>query len=200
MDRHVEVKDPSAVVRKYDKYKQSLEPDGVYGEEVDRNHWRHVIGQKRPPHLRRRFGMSHHVFGHRCLRDWYPELEKFAVDSRRSPQHVISTHGSDQFAWPLEPSVVRPFRGVPSRSNTNGIRDDAIRQPLPASRSRVRIATETKSGTAKPINIGQLVSVSVWDSFAEGRRFSVEGRELRTEYRHEFESTLAATIKTKIGF
>ena len=89
MDRHVEVKDPSAVVRKYDKYKQSLEPDGVYGEEVDRDRLRHVIGQKRPPCLRRRFGMPHHVSAHRCLRDWYPKLEKFAVDSQRSPQHVI---------------------------------------------------------------------------------------------------------------
>jgi len=85
MDRHVEMKDASAVVREYDKYKQSFEPDGVYGEEVDRNHLRHVIFQKRSPRLRRRFAMLHHVFGHRRLRDWNPELEKFAVDSGRSP-------------------------------------------------------------------------------------------------------------------
>src|SRR4030095_17244296 len=47
MDRHVEMKDASAVVREYDKDKQSLEPDGVNGEEVDRNHLRNVIFQKR---------------------------------------------------------------------------------------------------------------------------------------------------------
>ena len=34
-DRHVEMKDASALVSEHDKYKQSLEPDGVYGEEVD---------------------------------------------------------------------------------------------------------------------------------------------------------------------
>ena len=38
MDRHVEMKDASAVVSEYDKDKQSLEPDGVNCEEVDRNH------------------------------------------------------------------------------------------------------------------------------------------------------------------
>ena len=43
MDRHVEMRDTSAVVSEYDKAKQSLEPNGVYGEEVDRNHLRHVI-------------------------------------------------------------------------------------------------------------------------------------------------------------
>src|SRR6185503_20374654 len=101
MDRHVEMKDASVVVREYDKDKQGLEPEGVNGEEVDRNHLRQVIFQKCSPRLRRRFAVSHHVFGHRRLRDSNPELEKFAMDSRRSPQHVISTHGSDQFACGL---------------------------------------------------------------------------------------------------
>jgi hypothetical protein len=153
MDRHVELKDGSAVVSEYDKDKQGLEPDGVYGEEVDRNHLRDVICKKR---LRRRFAMSHHVFGHRRLRDWNPELEKFAVDSGRSPQHVISTHGSDQFAgglWNARSSgfsVANLPGPVPTETSTMPI--DAY----PASRSRVRIATETKIGTAKPINIGRL--------------------------------------------
>jgi len=38
MDRHVEMKNASAIVRQYDKDKQRFETDRMYGEEVDRNH------------------------------------------------------------------------------------------------------------------------------------------------------------------
>ena len=37
MNRHIEMKDASAVVSEYDKDKQSLETDAVHGEDVDRN-------------------------------------------------------------------------------------------------------------------------------------------------------------------
>ena len=57
-----------------------------------------MILQKCSPCPRRRFGMSNHVFGDGYLRDFDSKLEKFAIDSRRSPNYVHSTHGSDQFA------------------------------------------------------------------------------------------------------
>jgi len=167
MDRHVEMKDASAVVREYDKDKQGLEPEGVNGEEVDRNHLRQVIFQKCSPRLRRRFAVSHHVFGHRRLRDSNPELEKFAMDSRRSPQHVISTHGSDQFAcglWNARSSsfsVANLPGPVPTETATMPI-DDRIRLHDHECGSPPR-------PRSKPISVGRLVSVSVWDSFAEGR-------------------------------
>ncbi|HKD73518.1 MAG TPA: hypothetical protein VKB61_15360 [Candidatus Acidoferrum sp.] len=53
MNGHVEMDDPSAIMREHDKDEQNLklEPDSVYGEEVDRNQLRRVIGEEGFPCL-----------------------------------------------------------------------------------------------------------------------------------------------------
>ena len=53
MNGHVEMDDPSAIMREHDKDEQNLklEPDSVYGEEVDRNQLRRVISEERFPCL-----------------------------------------------------------------------------------------------------------------------------------------------------
>ena len=96
MSRDVEVEDAPAIMRKYEKYKKNLEPNGVYGEEIDRGELRHMIVKERSPCLGWRFSAADHVLGHGCLRDIYTELQEFAVNSRCTPKRVIATDGADQ--------------------------------------------------------------------------------------------------------
>ena len=42
--------------------------------------------------------MPDHIFGNGCLRDIDSKLKQFAVNSRGSPEGIISAHGADEFA------------------------------------------------------------------------------------------------------
>jgi len=77
---------------------QNLEPEGVYGEEVDRNELGHMIGEERSPRLGWRLGMTDHVFGNGRLGNLNAQFQEFAVNSRRSPERVIATDGSNEIA------------------------------------------------------------------------------------------------------
>jgi hypothetical protein len=96
MGRDIEVEDATAVMCKYDKNEQNLEPDGVYGEEVYRSELRHMIVEERFPCLGWRFSIVDHVLGDGRLGQIYTELQKFAVNSGRAPEWVIPTYGADQ--------------------------------------------------------------------------------------------------------
>ena len=70
-------------------------------KEVDRHKTVHVILREGPPGLRRRFSLSHHVFGRRGLRDLDSQFEHLAVDARGAPAWVVTAH---------HPNQVSPFR------------------------------------------------------------------------------------------
>ena len=77
---------------------KQLEADGGDTEQVHGGNVRRVITQKRAPSLARWAASLDHVLGDARLSDREPELEKFAVDARRSPERVLNTHPPDQEA------------------------------------------------------------------------------------------------------
>ena len=82
----------------HDEDEQNFEPDRMYREEVDRNELGHMIGEERSPRLGWRLGMADHVFGDGRLGNLNAQFQKFAVNSRRSPERVIATDGSNEIA------------------------------------------------------------------------------------------------------
>ena len=83
---HVEVNNLTAFMGEDQEDVQDLERGRRYSEEIDRNRFPHVVLEERFPGLRGRFPGSDHILGDRRLRQVNPELEKLAVDSRRSPR------------------------------------------------------------------------------------------------------------------
>ena len=57
-----------------------------------------MISKEGLPALRRRPSSPGHVFCNRGLADVDPEFEQLAVNPRRSPQWVLTTHGANQRA------------------------------------------------------------------------------------------------------
>src|SRR5262245_17454690 len=55
-----------------------------------------MIGEERSPRLGWWLGMADHVFGNGRLGNPYAKFQEFAVKSRRSPNRVVTTHGSNQ--------------------------------------------------------------------------------------------------------
>src|SRR5262245_65068801 len=82
--------DASTMMCEHNEDEQNLEPEGVYGEEVDRNELGHMIGEECSPRLGWRLGMSDHVFGDGRLGNRNAQFQEFAVNSRRSPGRVIT--------------------------------------------------------------------------------------------------------------
>ena len=77
---------------------EQLETDGRHDEHVDGTDIRGVIAQEGFPALRWWPAPSDHVFGDRRLGDVEPELEKFTVNTRRSPKWVFRAHLGDKRA------------------------------------------------------------------------------------------------------
>src|SRR5262244_3672501 len=98
MSRDIKVDDTSTMMCEHDEDEQNLEPDGVYREEVDRNELGHMIGEERSPRLGWRLEMADHVFSNGRLGNLNAKFEEFAVNSRRSPERVIATHGANEIA------------------------------------------------------------------------------------------------------
>jgi hypothetical protein len=59
------------------------------------NVWR-VVSQKGPPSLTWRPASLDHVLGDTRLRQFKPEFEQFAVDTRRTPKQILYAHLPDQ--------------------------------------------------------------------------------------------------------
>src|SRR5262249_17432115 len=98
MSRDIEMDDASTMMCEHDEDEQNLEPDGVYGEEVDRNKLGHMIGEERSPRLGWRLGMADHVFGDGCFGNRNAQFQHFAVNPRCSPERVMATDSSNQIA------------------------------------------------------------------------------------------------------
>ena len=80
----IEVYDAATLVRQYDKDIEDAEGDRGTGEEFDGSKLVGRVLQEGSPGLRRRFGLSQHVFGDSGLRDLDGGLQQFPVYSRLS--------------------------------------------------------------------------------------------------------------------
>ena len=68
-----------------------------HDEQVHRCDLWHMIAQKRPPALIRRSAVpSDDILRHSGLSDLEAELQKLAVDARRTPERVLNAHLLDQ--------------------------------------------------------------------------------------------------------
>src|SRR3990170_2967320 len=96
--RDVDPDEVSAVEPNDDKGIEQVEANGWGNEQVHGGNVRRVVTQKGAPSLAWRPASLDHVLGDARLRDLKPELEQFAVDSRRSPKRVLNAHPPDQHA------------------------------------------------------------------------------------------------------
>lgn len=98
MCRHGDVRDPPPLVREDDEHEQHAAGGGRHHEEIRRHDLANVIGQERPPRLRRRTTMSNEVLRDARLTDLDPELPQLAMDSRGAPEGIGLRHRADQRA------------------------------------------------------------------------------------------------------
>jgi hypothetical protein len=76
---HVEMHHPSAFMSQNEENIQDSETHGRHHEEIHRYQLLYVVLQERPPRLRWRLEVLHHVLGNRCLRYLDSELQQFPV-------------------------------------------------------------------------------------------------------------------------
>ncbi|HAO39839.1 MAG: hypothetical protein CL533_03300 [Afipia sp.] len=88
----------SAVEPDDDEDIEQVEADSWNNEQVHGGNVRRVVTQEGSPSLAGRPPSLDHVLGDARLRHLKPELEQFAVDTRRSPKRVLDAHLSDQRA------------------------------------------------------------------------------------------------------
>ncbi|MEM7315383.1 MAG: hypothetical protein AAF497_19760, partial [Planctomycetota bacterium] len=67
-------------------------------EEVNGRDIAEMIVQENPPTLRRRFGSTNQVFGHRRLGNLKTELEQLAMDAWRTPANIRCLHVSNELS------------------------------------------------------------------------------------------------------
>jgi hypothetical protein len=84
----------SAVIHDQQSIEQS-ERDCRHDEHIHRGDSAGMIMKKRLPTLGRWFSSFDHIFGNARLPDMDAELEKLAVDPRRSPQRIGNAHLAD---------------------------------------------------------------------------------------------------------
>ena len=74
-----------------------------------------MVLKKRPPGLRRRPPIPHHVFGDRRLGDFEPQHQQFAMDPGRTPERILFAHPSDEIAQlAIDPWPPCPIAGFPA--------------------------------------------------------------------------------------
>src|SRR5258705_7365044 len=98
MSGDAKMQNAPTIMRQHQEHVQDLEPDRRHRKEVDGNQGLHVIVEEGPPGLGRRLAAAHQVFAHTGLADIDAELEQLAVNPRRSPEWVLTTHGPNQRA------------------------------------------------------------------------------------------------------
>jgi len=88
--------DSAPLMRKNKEDVENAERDCRDYEEIDRGKLFAVVFQKCAPCLRGRFWIPEHVLGDGCLRNMDSQLEQFAMNSRGSPEAIISAHRADK--------------------------------------------------------------------------------------------------------
>src|SRR5450759_1121075 len=96
MPCHVEPQQLSPAVPHNQERKQEIKGHRRHNAHINSGNRLSVISKKCLPGLRRRVANSHHVFRDRRLGDFEPELEQFAVDTRRAPKRILHAHPLDQ--------------------------------------------------------------------------------------------------------
>jgi hypothetical protein len=74
----------------------AVQASGGHDKEIDRDQIADVVGKERPPGLRGLGTTLRHEAGDGALGDVDADLEKLAVDARRTPQGVSGGHLSDE--------------------------------------------------------------------------------------------------------
>src|SRR4051812_24330757 len=97
MFRHAKPQDLSPAMPHNQEPVEQLERYGRHDEQVHRSNATCMIAKKSLPALRQRSPRPDYVLGDTGLANIDPELEQFAVDSRRSPQGIGKAHLADQF-------------------------------------------------------------------------------------------------------
>ena len=108
--RHRERYQPPALMPENDQDEEQLETNRRHDQEIHGGDAGRMIVQKGLPSLRPPSPVPRHILGDRRLRDVDPELEQFAMDSRRAPQPVGQAHVADQtpdLDWNLWPAATR---------------------------------------------------------------------------------------------
>src|ERR1019366_1935482 len=77
---------------------EQVEANGRDNEQVHGGNVRRVVPQKGAPSLTWRSASLDHVLGDARLRDIKPELQQFAVDTRRTPKRILHAHLPEQRA------------------------------------------------------------------------------------------------------
>src|SRR5437867_1196170 len=93
---HVEVDDAPAMVNEHDENEEDAQARGGNREEVEGDQVADMVGEKRPPRLRRPGTPLRHQPGDGALGDVDTELPKLAMDSWGAPEGVRGGHAGDQ--------------------------------------------------------------------------------------------------------
>jgi len=93
---HVEVNDAPAMVREHDENEEDAQTGGGDGKEIEGDQVWDMVGEERPPGLRRLGTALRHQPGDGALGHIEAELEELAVDSWGTPEWVRGGHACDQ--------------------------------------------------------------------------------------------------------
>ena len=93
---HVEVNDAPAMVSEYDENEEDAQAHGRHREEIERDQVPDMVGEERPPGLRRlrtplRDQARDRAFGH-----FEAKLQELAMNSWGAPERVRGGHACDQ--------------------------------------------------------------------------------------------------------
>ena len=93
---HVEVDDAPAVVSEHDENKEDAQARGWHREEIEGDQIADMVGEERPPGLRRQGAPLRYEPRDGALGDVEPQPEKFPVNSRGAPQRIGRSHPCDE--------------------------------------------------------------------------------------------------------
>jgi hypothetical protein len=84
------------MVGKHDEDEEDAEASGGHGEEIDGDQVPDMVGEERPPGLRRLGTPFGHQAGHGALGHIDTELQELAMDARGASEAVRGGHAGDQ--------------------------------------------------------------------------------------------------------
>ena len=141
--------------------------------------------------------MPNHVFANRRFGDRDAELQEFAVNSRRSPAHIVSAQSPNQFTrffWNTRPTrLSMPDLPSPVPAETPPVpfnNGSGLHNPEGFTPSRPESGQRDPETPIRRLQLGLRISV------AEARRSGVGGQEFRFVDRPYCENTLERTSET----
>ncbi len=193
-----DVDDAPAVVRGDDEEEQQPEGGRGHDEEIRRRDLVRMIGEERPPCVRRPWLMPAHVLRDRGLTQRHTQLLELAVNPRCTPERIRRRHLPNQGA-----DVGRDGRTTGAASSLPGP-EQAKAAPMPREHGfrpddgQGPNARRPMSATARPRAPGPLWSdTDVGGGSASRSRVSAEERECRGAEPRAIEATTAASRAAK---